>query len=121
MNPLNDFIVDKYREKRLAETEGHMEKEIEDKQKPVTVRVHTDDLKTIDNMAGYLGVSRQQIIQNMIEGGITTALNALAFASLQSKDLLPEMETYGNQEAYDRQVQELIDDERSNFIKVLCS
>lgn len=119
MNLLADFIGEKYQERIQAQFEEKHAEEIEPDIKGVTVRIRIHDLNTIDNMARYLNISRQQLLSSFVEGGISQAFESLAYASLQSKCALPEYPTYGDRDAYEEKVRELVEEERFSFIKVL--
>ena len=109
-NPLNDFIVDKYRERQnKISMETYLEGD--EPMRTVTVRLHFDQVETIDRIAKYLDVSRQQLMQSIIEGGISSTLTSLAYASLISKKEVSN--------APPDELEEMVEAERVQFVKEL--
>lgn len=81
--------------------------------KPVTVRLHPDIIQTVDNIAEFLGVSRQKLLSEAIDGGVSTALQAIA-----------ESEAYARAERQDKTDEEMkkfIEEIRTQFIKELVA
>lgn len=46
--------------------------------KPVTVRLTPDMLETLDNLASKLSISRQKLLFEMLDGGISACIDAIA-------------------------------------------
>lgn len=111
-NSLRDFIFEEYNakvaehlyEQDLANQEASL--------KTVTVRLSPDQLGTIDGFARYFSISRQRMLEQLIEGGIDLSFSALADAEVSGMPLYPDMT--------DEEKKEHWNAVRSNFIKEIC-
>jgi len=90
-NSFKDFITEEYHAKMTEPDIEAMQAAYEAELKPVTVRLHPDHLKTIDNLASKLDLPRQRILAEMIEGGIDLALTAITEANCWADPLYQAM------------------------------
>lgn len=81
--------------------------------KPVTVRLLPEMIGTLDNLALKLGVSRQKLLFEMIDGGISAALDAIAQVEADTRVGRPD---HQDQEAS----QAFFEEMRLEVIKEIC-
>jgi len=115
MTMLTEFVYEEFHRKI---TEPDIEAQIEEYEKslkPMTVRMNPDDLKTLDNIASYFDISRQELNTRIIESGVNEILHTLAEASLNARKKLPD-------DIKDTpEYQTLLRDERIKIIKELSA
>lgn len=114
MSELSKFIAEKYDEKITSpQIDAHIA-EYENSLKAITIRLHPDVLKTLDNIANYFDISRQELNTQILESGITEILYTLAKESLHARKKLPD-------DIDADEYQKLIEEERTVFIRELCA
>lgn len=90
MNMLEQFVYEEFHRKMEEPIiEAHIA-EYEQSLKPMTVRMPPEELKTLDNIAAYFDISRQELNTRIIESGVTQILHTLAKASLHARKKIPE-------------------------------
>ena len=115
MTILSDFVYDEFHAKMEEPLIDQYLAEQDAMLKPVTVRLPPEVVQTLDNLAGYFNVSRQELNTKIIESGITDILTTLAKASLHYRKKLPD-----NIEETDEWPQ-MLEEERLKFIKELLA
>ena len=112
MSELSKFISERYED--LMETLSRQAdiEQIEQTMKGITVRLPDSTLGTLDNIARFFQMSRQELAQEMIESGISEVFNAIATERMKNKRI-PEDEP---QEEIDKEFEK----ERLQVIKELC-
>lgn len=90
-NPLRDFIIEEYHAKADEAFYEQMQAEEEAKLKAVTVRLHPEVLATVDGFAKFFEISRQKMMEQIIEGGIALSFSSLADAEIASRPEYPGM------------------------------
>ena len=84
-NCFTNFIYETNAINLSAEVEEQFLKQQEDQARGVTVRLHPDILKTVDNIADYLGISRQKFLAEGIDGAVSLAITAIAESDAHSR------------------------------------
>lgn len=76
-NCFTDYVKETHYLNLLPQEEPH---DIADSPslKPVTVRLTPDMLQTLDNLASKLSISRQKLLFEMLDGGISACIDAIA-------------------------------------------
>jgi len=108
-NCFHKYVSDIYAETITKEFNSDFEHQETLAFKPVTVRLPADTIQTIDNLSGYLGVSRQKFLAEAIDGSVGSALQAMAevWASFDARreGRTPE------------EINDLVEEIRSDYIK----
>lgn len=91
-NCFTDYVASLEWEKIDSVSRQASEAEEQSKHKTISVRLDPEMLQMADNIANYLGISRQKFIAELIDGGISSALDSIAGVRFQStaKDGLTE-------------------------------
>lgn len=82
VNPLRDFVFEEYHARIDAEFHDKHLAEQESQLRPVTVRLHPDVVNTVDALSRYFDTSRQKMMEQLIEGGISLTYSSLADAEV---------------------------------------
>ena len=114
MNMLEQFVYEEFHRKMEEPIiEAHIA-EYEQSLKPMTVRLPPEELKTLDRLAAYFDISRQELNTKIIESGVNEILYTLAKASLHARKKLPE-------DIQDTpEYETLLSEERTKIIKEMC-
>lgn len=83
MKDLNDNVFSKLvAELEWQKIDSHSQEAFESEQqltlKPISIRLDPEVLQTADNIANYLGLSRQKFMAELIDGGIRLAADSIA-------------------------------------------
>ena len=91
-NCFTDYVASLEWEKIDSVFREASEAEEQLKHKTISIRLDPEMLQTADNLANYLGLSRQKFIAELIDGGIGAALESISSVRFQatSKDDLTD-------------------------------
>ena len=112
MSELSKFITERYEDLMETLSREHDLEQMEQQMKGITIRLPDNTLQTLDRIAKYFQMSRQELAQEMIESGISEVFHALATQKMKNK-LIPE-------DAPQEDIDEEFEIQRLKVIKELC-
>lgn len=112
MSELSKFISERYEDLMETLSRQHDEEQMEQLMKGFTIRLPDNSLNTLDSIARFFQMSRQELTQQIIESGISEIFYSIALERMKNKRI-PDDEP---QELIDQEIEK----ERLQVIKELC-
>jgi predicted transcriptional regulator len=113
MSELSKFISERYVDLMETLNREHDQEQIEQTMKGFTIRLTDSSLGTLDNIARFFQMSRQELTQEIIESGISEIITTLATTRFHTGKKLPD-------DISEEDIQKGIEQERHKVIKELC-